>query len=92
MEVMEVTVVGQELFEPVKRVLKLVELNPVNQVKRGMLGNLKALTYFVEIDEKEIIAKRCQLMDKLAENTATMLPLYLHGDWMKLYVVKPIRV
>ena len=92
MEVMTVTVVGQELFTPVEQVMKLVGLNPVNQVKRGMLGNLKALTYSVEIDEKEIIEKRCQLMDKLAENTATMLPLYLHGDWMKLYVVKPIRV
>lgn len=92
MEVMTVTVVGQELFTPVEQVLKLVGLKPVNQVKRGMLGNLKVLTYSIKIDEKEIIEKRCQLMDKLAENTATMLPLYLHGDWMKLYVVKPIRV
>lgn len=92
METMIVTVVGQELFEPVLRVMKLVGLNPVNQAKRGMLGNLKVLTYTVEVDEGEIIEKRCRLMDKLAENTATILPLYLHGDWMKLYVIKPIRI
>ena len=92
MEVLRVTVVGQDLFKIVSEVFELVDLNPVNQVNTGMLGNLKLLTYRFELKEDEIISKRKRLMEELAKDSMRLMPMYVHGDWMRIFVFKPIRL
>ena len=88
---LKVTVVGQELFKIVPEKFELVSLNPANQVNSGMLGNLKTLTYIFELPEKEVIEKRTKLMKAMSEDNMRLMPLYVHGDWMRVFVFKPIR-
>lgn len=92
MAILHVTVVGKDLFTPVREKLELVSLNPVNEVKTGMLGNLTLLTYAFELPDDELIDKRRQLMDEFMKDTSRFMPMYIHGDWMRLFVFKPIRI
>lgn len=91
MEVLKVTAVGQELFKLLPEIFELVGLNPVNQIKTGMLGNLKTLTWYFELDESHVIEKRKKLMNRIARDYLRMMPMYVHGDWMRIFVFKPIR-
>lgn len=92
MAILHVTVVGKDLFKPVLEKLELISLNPVNEVKTGMLGNLTLLTYAFELPDNELIDKRRQLMDEFMKDTSRFMPMYIHGDWMRLFVFKPIRI
>lgn len=91
MEVFRVTVVGQDLFKIVPEYFELAGLNPADQVNTGMLGNLKMLTYFFEIPEKDVIEKRAKFMTEMAKDTTRLMPLYVHGDWMRVFVFKPLK-
>ena len=92
-DILRVTVIGQDLFEPVKEAMVRAGFtSKVNQVKNGMLGNLKTLTYEFEIPQKQIIEKRANLMKELAKDSMRLMPLYIHGDWMRIFVMRPIRV
>lgn len=91
MELLRVTVVGQDLFRIVKEKFELAGINNVNQLNSGMFGNLKMLTYTFELPEGEIIEKRKKLMDIFAEDSMRLMPMYVHGDWMRMFVFKPIR-
>ena len=90
MDILRITVVGQDLFKLVEHKMELVGINKVNQLNTGMLGNLKTLTYEIEMKESEIIKKRSQLMDKLAEDNMRLMPLYVHKDYMRIFVIKPM--
>ena len=90
--VLKVTVVGQELFKIVEEKCELVGLNPVNQVNTGMLGNLKTLTLVFEMPENKIIRLRRNLMEKLIEDNLRLTPMYVHGEWMRIFVFKPLRM
>ena len=92
MDILRVTVVGQDLFKLVEDIFELIGLNRVNQVNTGMLGNLKILTYMFEIPEQEVIDKRKKLMNKISEDPIRLMAMYVHGDWMRVFVFKPIRV
>ena len=92
MDVLRVTIVGQDLFKLVTEIFELVGLNPVNQVNTGMLGNLKILTYAFELQETEVIEKRKVLMNELSRDPIRLMPMYVHGDWMRIFVFKPIRI
>lgn len=91
MDVLRVTVVGQDIFKLVEGIFEEVGLNQTNQVNSGMLGNLKILTFLFELKEDEIIEKRQALMSKLGENSMRLMPMYVHGDWMRVFVFKPIK-
>lgn len=91
MATMKVTVVGQELFDTVEDAIDLVGVNNLNEVNSGMLGNLKTLTYEFGVDEGDVIKKRKRLMDILYEDRKHLVALYEHGDWMSMWVVKPVR-
>lgn len=71
--------------------MELVGINAVNQINTGMLGNLKTLTYIAEIEESDVIEKRKSLMNAMAEDCMRLMPLYTHGDWMRIFVFKPIK-
>ena len=91
MDTLKITVVGKDIFKIVEEKLELVDINKVNQVNNGMLGNLKTLTYFIDIPEEKVIKKRAQLMEKMAEDNLRLMPLYVHGDWMRIFVFEPIK-
>lgn len=91
MDVLRVTVVGQDLFGPVKEKFELAGINKVNQLNNGMLGNLKTLTYALELPMEELIDTRRKLMDEMAKDNNRMMPMYVHGDWMRIFVFKTIR-
>ena len=91
MDVLRVTVVGQDLFKLVKEKFELAGINKVNQVNTGMLGNLKTLTYALELSMDELIEARRKLMEEMEKDNTRMMPMYVHGDWMRIFVFKSIR-
>ena len=89
---MSVTIIGQDLFKIVREKFELAGINMVNQLNQGMYGNLKTLTYQFELDESEVIEKRKKLMNLFSEDNMRLMPMYVHGDWMRIFVMKPIRI
>ena len=92
MEKLRVTVVGQEIVKEVMAIFDQVRLTMVNEVNTGMLGNLKTLTYTFELPEEEVISKRKALMDEIAKYGIRLMPMYVHGDWMRVFVFKTIKL
>lgn len=92
MEKLHVTVVGKNIFQLVEKKFELVGINNAKMVKTGMLGNLKILTYEFELEENEVIDIRKRLMSKMAEDSLRLMPMYVHGDWMRIFVFEPIIV
>ena len=92
MEKLRVTVVGLDIVDEVTTIFDLVGLTIVNQVNTGMLGNLKMLTYEFDLDESEVISKRKALMDEAAKYRIRLMPMYVHGDWMRVFIFKTIRI
>ena len=92
MESLSVTVVGQDIFEVGKEKFQLAGINTVNELKTGHLGNLKTLTYQFELPENEVIEKRKILLSEMAKDEMRLMPMYLHGDWMRIFVFKPFRI
>lgn len=92
MEMLRVTVIGQDLFKIVDEIFELVGLNTVNQVNTSMLGNLKTLTYLFELQDDEVIKKRKAMMDEMSKDNMRLMPMYVHGDWMRIFVMKPMRM
>lgn len=92
MTTLSITVVGQDIFKVVREKIELVGINQVNQINTGMLGNLKTLTYRFELDEMEVIKIRKELLRFMAEDNMRLMPMFLYGDWMKIFVFKPIRI
>lgn len=91
MDILRVTAVGKDVINVVEEKFELVGLNTVNTVRNSMLGNLTALTYEFVIDEEEVISKRKQLMEEMAKDNMRLMPLYMHGDWMRIFVIKPMK-
>lgn len=91
MEQLKVTIVGQDIAKEVVTIFDDLRLNAINQVKTGMLGNLKTLTYIFELEPEVVIFKRRELMNKLGEYNIRLMPMYVHGDWMRIFVFKTIR-
>ena len=89
-DILRITVIGKDLFKLVERYMELVGLNTVNTVNSGMLGNLITLTYEIELPADEVIKKRSMLMEKMAEDSMRLVPMYVHGDWMRIFVMKPL--
>lgn len=92
MEKLKVTIVGQDIAKEVATIFDDLRLNAINQVKTGMLGNLKTLTYIFELEPEVVIFKRRELMNKLAEYNIRLMPMYVHGDWMRIFVFKTLRI
>lgn len=92
MGVLNVTVIGQDLFKIVKEKFELAGINVVNEVKSGMLGNLKLLTYRIEMDELEIIPKRKKFLELVSEDKMRLMAMYVAGDWMRIFIMRPIRI
>ena len=92
MTLLRVTVIGQDLFKIAEEHFELAGLKWVNQLNQGMLGNLKTLTYTFELEEKEVINRRKALMTELAKDDLRLMAMYVHGDWMRIFVMKPLRM
>lgn len=88
-ETLKITVVGKDLFKLVEQKMELAGINTVNTVSTGMLGNLTTLTFFIKMREDEVIKTRKRLLDIMADDIR-MMPLYVHGDWMRIFVIKPM--
>lgn len=91
MDILKVTVIGKDLFDIVENYMELAGINTVNTVNSGMLGNLTTLTMEAPIREEEVIKKRGKLMELMSEDNMRLMPMYVHGDWMRIFVMKPLR-
>lgn len=91
MEAFRVTVIGQDLFKEIAGFFEESGLKEANQVNSGMLGNLKTLTYEFYLEENEVISKRKEFMNLVAKESPRLMGLYVHGDWMRVFVMKPLR-
>ena len=82
-----ITIVGLDLVDLIFSKLKKagVDVNPVNPVNEGRLGNFKTLTYSFDIPDDDIIYKRREFMNGIADEDA-LLPMYEHGDWCSIYI------
>lgn len=94
---LKVTVVGKDIFKEVISIFEEVGLrdlesaNKVKEIKTGSLGNLNTLTYIFEIPTSKVIDIRKALMVMLTENSSRLMPMYVHGDWMRIFVFKTIK-
>lgn len=91
MQKLSITVIGQDLFKIVEDKFELADFNIINQVNTGMLGNLKMRTYMFEIDEFNIIEKRKMLMNEFAKDNMRLQAMFVLGDWMRIFIMKPIK-
>ncbi len=91
MDILKVTVIGKDLFDIVEKYMELAGINTVNTVNSGMLGNLTTLTMEAPIREEEVIKKRGKLMELMSEDNMRLMPMYVHGDWMRIFIMKPLR-
>jgi len=91
LDILKVTVIGKDLFDIVENYMELAGINTVNTVNSGMLGNLTTLTMEAPIREEEVIKKRGKLMELMSEDNMRLMPMYVHGDWMRIFVMKPLR-
>ena len=91
MDILNVTIIGQDLFSVMADIFDEIGLNRVNQVNTGMLGNLKILIYKFELEENDVIAKRKALMNRVSKEYTRMTAMYVHGDWMRIFIMKPVR-
>lgn len=91
MEKLRITVVGQDIFKTVAEKIQLANISKVNQINSGMLGNLKTLTYEIELEEDEVIRVRQRIMGKMTEDNMRLMPMCVHGDWMRVFVFKPMH-
>ena len=89
MDVLKVTVIGKDLCKIVEGYMELAGINTVNTVSTGMLGNLTTLTFLIKMREDEVIKTRKRLLDIMADDIRLM-PLYVHSDWMRIFVMKPV--
>lgn len=87
MAVLTVQIIGLDLACVVLAKAKKagININPINQVNEGRLGNFRTLTYQFDISDDDIIYKRRAFMNGLAEEDG-LLPLYEHGDWCSVYI------
>lgn len=92
MDILRVTVIGKDLFKVVEEKFELVGLNTVNTVSNSTLGNLLTLTYEFVLEEEDVIQVRKKLMNEIAKDNMRLMPLYMHGDWMRIFVMRPIRI
>ena len=91
MDVLRVNAVGQDVARIVEDKFEQIGLTYANQVRTGMLGNLKVLSYEFVLEEEKVIETRKKLMKAMAEDNMRLMPLYVHGDWMRLFVFKPMK-
>ena len=92
MKTLAVTVIGQDLHKIVKEKLELAGINTVNQINSGMLGNLKLLTYLFELEDEDVISVRSKILRSIGEEPLRMSALFVAGDWMRIIVMKPIKI
>lgn len=95
MDTLKVTVVGQGLFTIIKGIFELIGLNEINRVNHGTLGNLKTLTYKIDLDDGEIINTRNKLIEALTANDNNyniLLPMFVADDWMHIFVFNRFAV
>jgi predicted amino acid-binding ACT domain protein len=86
MEEFVITVVGLDVFRTIQAVLAHIDINQLNPVNRGRLGNFKTLTYSIDIPRDEVIETRRKIMSALAEESTHLLAMYPHGEWMHVYI------
>lgn len=89
MATLKVTVVGQGLFTIIRGIFELIGFNEVNRVNHGALGNLRTLTYEIDLDDGEIINTRNKLIEALTANDnnySILLPMFVADDWMHIFV------
>lgn len=86
-DVLTVTTVGGGIYPAVALALEnagIISVNSIKEVNKGSLGNFTTLTVSVDIPEDEVIVKRRMFMDILLGQG--LVPMYLHGDWMRVVV------
>lgn len=90
MAAITITIVEQDLFKIVEHLFELVGFNEINDANLSMLGNLKMLTYEVEVFEEEVIQKRNDFLNMVAEDDKRLMAFYKAGDWMRILITRPI--
>lgn len=91
MEKLRVTVVGQDLFKIIDDKFEAAGLSLAYEIRTGMYGNLKTQTYIFELEDSEVIGTRKKFLNEVAKDSTRMTGLYMHGDWMRIFVMRPFR-
>lgn len=89
MDELFVTVVGTDLIKSVEKIFDELGMH-YDDFKKNSIGNMKTTVYSFMIDEDEIIAKRKRLMNRIMLEPLKYTAMYVHGDWMRLFIFKHI--
>lgn len=91
MSTLRVTVIGNDIFKIVAEKLELVGINQINKINTGMLGNLKTLTYEIDLEDLDIIGIRKKLIELMIQDNMRIMPLFMASNWLHLFVMKPFK-
>lgn len=89
---LQLTVVGGGFEELVENIFAVNSINPVNKINGVNLGNFRTLIYLIDIPEESVIETRRKLMKALSKERNHLIPMYEHGNWMKIYIFKQFNL
>lgn len=62
------------------------DINRINAINEGMLGNFRTLTYLVDISESKFMTTRRALLNSLSQPGSPARCLYEHGAISNVYI------
>lgn len=89
MDELIVTVVGTDLFKSVEKIFDELGMH-YDDFCKGSIGNMKTVVYTFVIEQHDVIKTRKNLMKRLDLERNIYTPMYVHGDWMKIYIFRNI--
>lgn len=89
MDELYVTVVGTELIKSVEKIFKELGMK-YDDFKKGSIGNMKTMVYTFVTEQDHVIITRKKLMECIMMEPFKYTAMYVHGDWMRVFIFKKI--
>lgn len=87
--IFEITVIGSRYRRDIENIFSTLKVNVVNEIKEGRLGNFNTLTYFLKVNESEVVKVRRDIMATIAAD-GRLIAMYPHGEWMHVYIFETL--
>lgn len=82
-----VTVVGNRIRNLCEYILtELTLINFLDTARLTRLGNFAAITYILSLPEDKVVSMRRQFMRRCCEESTQLVPMWVQGDWMRIFV------
>lgn len=89
MDELYVTVVGIELIKSIQKIFEELGMK-YDDFKKGSIGNMKSMTFTFVTEQDHVIITRKRLMERIMMEPFKYTAMYVHGDWMRVFIFKKI--